>query len=78
MQDMDVPPTLRRPCLWSTQGMLQAHKMLIAQAALIRTSLTPGLSLLEFRERARHRSSTAGAWRCPCVFYSPGGHHEGA
>ena len=43
------------------KAMLQAHKLLLSQAELIRTVFTPGMSLAEFTERAKQRSNTAGA-----------------
>ena len=43
------------------KAMLQAHKLLMSQAELIRTVFHPGMSLAEFTEKARARSNTAGA-----------------
>ena len=41
--------------------MHQAHKLLISQASLIRSVFPSGLEMLDFQEKARQRSNTAGA-----------------
>ena len=41
--------------------MHQAHKLLIGQASLIRSVFPSGLEMLDFQEKARQRSNTAGA-----------------
>lgn len=43
------------------QAMHQAHKLLIGQAGLIRSVFPQGLDALDFQEKARQRSNTAGA-----------------
>ena len=43
------------------KAMLQAHKLLMSQAELIRTVFIPGMSMAEFTEKAKQRSNTAGA-----------------
>ena len=41
--------------------MHQAHKLLLGQASLIRSVFPVGLEMLDFQEKARQRSNTAGA-----------------
>ena len=41
--------------------MHQAHKLLIGQASLIRSVFPAGLDMLDYQEKARQRSNTAGA-----------------